>query len=507
LGYLGAAALSATTFIALSATSFQPFWGTIAFAAGAGMLSLAATDLGVLAVLIALSLPLTAANPLVGIVFLVLGVASLRYLGSDRGAVMLLLAAALIGAHVGPVWVAVALAGYVLGASEGALAAALACTLVEVTGLLLGRSALAGTFTGGSEMSALLDFSDSAVPATLFSIEWLTNAFSGFSGATIDRFTGALTAADQPFILFAQPAVWAAGAIVAGAGAKALRRRNKRSLGPVAAAAGALVPAAGAAVLLPAGTAGPGTPGLLVAALSSAIVAATFAAVLERFFPLEVVLDGTVSSPTSMSAEDADVDELLRLISTAEERLATDHTTQKVVMITDMKAFSKMTEEDGSVVTAKAIQKHRDLLLPIVEKRGGHGKSTGGDGLVAAFESPSEAVLAAAEMQRTLESYNESHPDERDLSVRIGIADGEVVLDKGGRPFIGAALNLAARVMNLADGGQAFMTNEIARKAAGAMETASHGDFEMKNIAKPVEVIEILWYAGQEPVDPRTREA
>ncbi len=174
-------------------------------------------------------------------------------------------------------------------------------------------------------------------------------------------------------------------------------------------------------------------------------------------------------------------------------------------MITDMKSFSAMTEQDGSVLTAKAIQRHRDLLLPVIEKYHGCGKSTGGDGLVAAFDVRSDALAAAAEMQRMLSAYNAEHHGERDLLVRIGIAQGEVVLDRHGRPFIGAALNLAARVMNLADGGQAFSTAIVASAAPEAGVTvASLGDFELKNIAKPVEVVEILWAEGQQPRPPGT---
>ena len=155
-----------------------------------------------------------------------------------------------------------------------------------------------------------------------------------------------------------------------------------------------------------------------------------------------------------MASEDADVDELLRLIATAEDKLASQHTSTKVVLITDMKSFSTMTEEDGSVATAKAIQRHRDLLIPIIMSQGGQGKSTGGDGLVAAFDTAVSGLSAAALMQQALAEHNAEHPGEREIWVRMGLASGEVVLDNGGRPFIGAALNLAARVMNLADGGR-----------------------------------------------------
>ena len=205
-----------------------------------------------------------------------------------------------------------------------------------------------------------------------------------------------------------------------------------------------------------------------------------------------------------MTAEDADVDELLRLIATAEDKLASQHTSQRIVLITDMKSFSRMTEEDGSVASAKAIQRHRDLLVPIVTRNRGCGKSTGGDGVVAAFESPTDAVRAAAEGQRALAEFNAAHPNERELWVRMGIAEGEVVLDNGGRPFIGSALNIAARVMNLADGGQILATgNVVSSVSAEGVRTHSFGEFDLKNIARPVEVSEVLWDQAQQPKDPR----
>ncbi|MDH4140347.1 MAG: adenylate/guanylate cyclase domain-containing protein, partial [Coriobacteriia bacterium] len=139
-------------------------------------------------------------------------------------------------------------------------------------------------------------------------------------------------------------------------------------------------------------------------------------------------------------------------------------------------------------------------------QHGGHGKSTGGDGLVAAFDSSSEAVRAAITMQRTLEEYNAAHASERKIVIRVGVATGEVVLDKGGRPFIGNALNLAARVMNLGDGGQVFTTRQVIDDAnAPGILAHSHGEFELKNIAEPIQVMEVLWREGQQPSIPRVQ--
>ena len=507
LGALSAVAIALSVYAALSSMNFNPGWGVLALALGAGALAFVATDIGVVIAVVALAMPIMAANAILGLVFLGAGLAGAHYLSSGDGRIYMVVAGGIAGAAFGPGWAAAALAGYVVGAGEGALIAGMACVLAELLGLLIGRPALAATFTGGSDATRLLDFSATKVPETLFAGAWIKDAFSGLGTHSLDALLAGFGGASGVAALVVQPLLWAAAAIVAGLAGRWARRNHKQIVGLAGATLASLVPAVGAVVFLPTlGVTGLTAGSVGVAAAGSVLVTAVCAFVWDRFFPLEYIQEAGRPSTSSMAAEDADVDELLRLIATAEERLTTEHTTQKVIMITDMKSFSKMTEEDGSVLTAKAIQKHRDLLLPIIQKYGGHGKSTGGDGLVAAFETPKEALAAAAEMQSLLDAQNASHPHEREMTVRIGIADGEIVLDKGGRPFLGNALNLAARVMNLADGGQAFVTATVAARAEGAAKTAPLGAFELKNIAKPVDIVEILWAPDQEPRDPRTRE-
>ncbi len=506
LNWVRATAVTAAVYAALLAMHFAPGWGAALLALIAGGLTLAAVDLGVLAAVVALSLPIMAANATLGLLFLILGIVGIRYLGADGGRAFFIVGIAVVGAFFGPGWAAVAIAGLLLGAGEGALAAAIAAVSVEALGLFIGRSTIGVVITGGTA-PGLLNFAKA--PESLFSAAWIAESFGKLDTAAVNATVDAVAKMSSPSAMLLQPLTWAAGAALTGYVVKLGRERKSLVIEMGGVVAGIAVPALGAAIIPSIAGLEADWPAIVISVIGSAGVALLVAAVTEKVFPLEVVpapvRQAPAPSPSSMASEDADVDELLRLISTAEERLASQHTTQRVVMLTDMKSFSRMTEEDGSVLTAKAIQRHRDLLLPVVERNGGHGKSTGGDGLVAAFTTPRQAVLAAAEMQRTLSDYNANHPSEREMAVRIGIADGEVVLDKGGRPFIGAALNLAARVMNLADGGQAFVSATVAANAQGVAPTHSHGSFELKNIAAPVEVLEILWADDQEPVDPRTR--
>ncbi|PKQ15892.1 MAG: hypothetical protein CVT67_07695 [Actinobacteria bacterium HGW-Actinobacteria-7] len=500
LGWLRAALIALTTYGALLGMSFSPAWGAAALGLTAGVLAALSIDLGVLAAIVAIALPLSAANPVIGIAFAVLGIVGIRYLGTDGGSAFLLMAGAIAGAFLGPAWMIVPLAGYLLGAGEGALAAALACICLELLGIALGGRSLAEGVTLHGGNTVLASFAHP--PASLFAMKWVRDAIDSIGASSVDKVVAAFAHTRNLAALIIQPLVWAFGAAVSARTLARVRERNSRVLLAAAASIGVLVPAMGAALLHVSATGAASAGPILISATESLVLALAVIFLLESAFPQESVVRIAPARPSTMSMEDADVDELLRLVATAEDRLATQHTTHKIVMITDMKSFSKMTEEDGSIMSAKTIQKHRDLLLPIIEGLGGHGKSTGGDGLVAAFDDARSAVKAAAHMLQALDEHNASHRSEREMAIRVGVAGGEVVLDKGGRPFIGTALNLAARVMNLADGGQAFVTAGVAEGAQGAAKVYSHGSFALKNIASPIEVVEVLWAPGQEPRAP-----
>lgn len=486
----------------IAGSGIAPRWLAVAAGIATGATTYFSKEVGAVIALLGLALPVIAGDALTGVVFTVVSVIVIRYLEQDGPRTLLAGAAAVFGALYGPVWAAPVIAGYALTRSSGPVVAAMACVALEAYGLVLGKDVLGGTAIGAHR--ALVDLD--AMHSASVSLGWAKDVLGGISTKRVDEVVKILQGTSAPLLLAIQPAVWAAGAWGASRAGRFARRRSNVLISAAAGAAAGLGLSLASGFALAAGDHRLGG-GFVIAAVSSVLASALIAAAWDRLFPVERTQTAKKGSTSALATEDADVDELLSLIASAEEKLATQHAASRVVLITDMKSFSKMTEEDGSMLTAKAIQKHRDLLLPIVARHNGKGKSTGGDGLLAAFESADEAVKAAVEMQCALHEHNVTHPHQREMTIRIGIAQGEVMLDRNGRPFIGVALNLAARVMNLADGGQAFVTSYI---AAGAPESAkyhSHGEFELKNIAKPVEVLEIIWRDDLEPVDPRTREA
>lgn len=494
LPWLRAAAFACVTYLALTVLGFYPAAVSPFIAVGAGALGMFSPALGIVVFLLAVGVPLLAANIVAGALFLVLGFGVIQYLSQESGRAFLVIAFAFAATLVKAEWGVAVLAGYLLGASDGAVVAFVACLLIQSTGLLSGSASIGVLATGGT--TPFVDLGSLSQIKDPLTFGWFLPALSRIDPSGL---LTAMTQAKDLVLLAVQPLLWAGAAAVAGLLRKRVGDPLRRTwaLGAVAiAVAGLAALSSGASIALdgPVPVGGLATGAAIALALALAVAAAS-----ELVFTPEVV----EPAKTGTSAEDADVDDLLRMISTAEERLASKHTVRRTVLITDMKSFSRMTQELGSTETARLVQRHRDLLIPLIEGAGGKGKSTGGDGLLAAFDTPASAIGATVQMQQALATYNASRPGEEPVLIRAGIASGEVVLDKGGKPFLGDALNLAARVMSLADGGQVFTTIDDAAPAGTLpFGSVSHGEFRLKNISAPVGIVEVLWRADQQARPP-----
>lgn len=496
LPWLRAAAFAAVTFLALRATGFYPGAVPPVLALVTGALGVFAPGVAVLVFLLAAGLPLLAADIVVGAIFLVLGFSALRYLSEDDARAFLVVALGFVAALVRAEWAVAALAGYLFGASDGAIIAFVACLAIQSAGFVLGLEHVGVLAAGGTRpLVDLAAVSELGRTTNTLAFGWFAPSLARIDVPAAIR---ALTGMRDVLAFAAQPFLWAAAAALSGTLRRPVTDPKRAPFGFVAVWAGVAAIAAGSTGLVILLSARVPLPSLGIAAGVSLAAAAVGVALSEFVFT-------RIKSPaSSAAADDADVDDLLRTISSAEEELASKHTASRTVLITDMKSFSRMTQVLGSTETAKLVQRHRDLLLPIVERHGGRGKPTGGDGLLAAFESPSEAVAAAAEMQQVLAAYNAKRQGGEAVLIRAGAAMGEVVLDRCGKPFLGDALNLAARVMSLADGGQVFTSRTVLEHSGSpSFGAVSHGTFRLKNIAEPIEVVEILWSADQAARAPR----
>ena len=113
---------------------------------------------------------------------------------------------------------------------------------------------------------------------------------------------------------------------------------------------------------------------------------------------------------------------------------------------------------------------------------------TAGDGLLVEFASAVEAVRCAVELQRSLLDRNADLPDEERILFRIGINLGDVI-DDGGDLF-GDGVNVAAPLEALAEPGGVCVSRAVRDQIKDKLPFAFEdlGEFQVKNIARPVRV-------------------
>ena len=146
-------------------------------------------------------------------------------------------------------------------------------------------------------------------------------------------------------------------------------------------------------------------------------------------------------------------------------------------LFTDVEGSTRRWEADAAAMRA-ALVAHDEVLRSSIEAHDGFLFSHTGDGVVAAFASPSSAVDAAIAAQRALE-----------LPVRMGMATGEAELRDG--DYFGTVLNRAARVMAAGHGGQILVADSTAVLLSG-IDLIALGARRLRDIAKPVEMFQVL---------------
>jgi class 3 adenylate cyclase len=121
------------------------------------------------------------------------------------------------------------------------------------------------------------------------------------------------------------------------------------------------------------------------------------------------------------------------------------------ILISDLQGYTERQARSSRAAIAEDLERYGSLLRPIFAAFGGEVVKSMGDAFLVCFDSPTNAVLAAIQVQKQLEVHNQALAEgEAPMCVRIGIATGEVARDDAGDVF-GDPVNLASRLQSSAD--------------------------------------------------------
>jgi class 3 adenylate cyclase len=150
------------------------------------------------------------------------------------------------------------------------------------------------------------------------------------------------------------------------------------------------------------------------------------------------------------------------------------------------------------------LNSYLDEASRAVTALGGHVVKKLGDGMMAVFGYPralendaERAVRAALAIQRALADLNarNARSGAPELSARIGIECGSVVVDATGEVF-GEAPNVAARVQGAAEPGSVLITVGVQRQVAGLFVVEEKGAHELKGVAQPLSLYRVVRASG-----------
>lgn len=155
------------------------------------------------------------------------------------------------------------------------------------------------------------------------------------------------------------------------------------------------------------------------------------------------------------------------------------------IVAIDVVGFSTMSARDEEQALGLLRERLGAATAIIAQRRGRVFKETG-DGLLAEFASPVEAVRAAAEIQQAMRQANAAAPPQRQFSLRIGINLGDVV--ESGDDLMGDAVNVAVRLEALAPVGGVCLARAVQEQIVGKLPWAvtDLGDQRVKNIPRPI---------------------
>jgi class 3 adenylate cyclase len=153
------------------------------------------------------------------------------------------------------------------------------------------------------------------------------------------------------------------------------------------------------------------------------------------------------------------------------------------VMFTDIVGSTETVASSGDAAWNRRLEVHDRCCRRALARYDGEFVKSTGDGVLALFNSPSDALHCATELQREL-AHN-------DISVRIGLHTGEVELRE--RDIGGFAVHLAARVQAQAAPDTIFVTEVIPPLVEGTgAKFLDRGVHSLKGIENPQRLYSVV---------------
>jgi len=177
------------------------------------------------------------------------------------------------------------------------------------------------------------------------------------------------------------------------------------------------------------------------------------------------------------------------------------------ILFADIYGYSRLMNKD-ELGTYQRVTRSFSLIRSLINDYGGQVVQTVGDGVLALFEAPNEALRFAIEMQREFRNDVVWNSDGDPIAFRIGINEGEILVGENG--VQGHSVNIAARIQAIAKPGGICVSSNVRDSIGDNTDFSIQklGPRKLKNITDQIEIfaIEVNGSKDQPSIEIRTHE-
>lgn len=151
------------------------------------------------------------------------------------------------------------------------------------------------------------------------------------------------------------------------------------------------------------------------------------------------------------------------------------------ILAADVADYSRLMSADEEHAT-KSLARLREILINRVCEADGKVFGEAGDGFIAEFASPVNAVRCGVEIQRDLALENRDILPDRKMLLRIGIHLADVIVENN--TLLGDGVNIAARIESNGEVGKVHVSGQVFDQVAKTIGLGFEclGDQSLKNI-------------------------
>lgn len=163
----------------------------------------------------------------------------------------------------------------------------------------------------------------------------------------------------------------------------------------------------------------------------------------------------------------------------------------RAIMFTDLKDSTAMTNQLGDSRAMHLLHIHNAFTRNALRDHSGSEVKHLGDGIMASFNSISNAIACAITLQNRFAAFN-ADSSNTPLHLRIGLGAGEPVQEDN--DLFGATVQLAARICAQANPDQILVAQDVADHYSGEKSIFSDaGTVTLKGFSHPIKLYQVKW--------------